>query len=268
MRTSGATAPTPGGDNEDLYRTGPGWAAVLDGAGRYPGRRGGCVHAVTWVVAHLGLHLESLLSAQPDSPLPVVLAGAIEATRGDHGPACDLSDPLSPGAAVAVARARGEWLEWLVLSDAAVVIERATGEYLVVIDDRVDSLRSAPIVDRGTVRTYDPDYVARVRNQPGGFWVAGAVPAAADEAYVGRVPLAGVSRLMLCSDGVTRLTERYDWKWGDVFDLVASAGPDAVIDAVRAEEASDPDPGRWRGKRHDDATLVYASQLRPTQPRD
>jgi hypothetical protein len=249
------TEAAPASTNEDAFRVGPGWALVLDGAGRYPGESGGCVHPVTWVVARLAEHIEHGLTAEPDTGLPAVVRAAISATVADHGPTCDLTDPLSPGAAAAVIRARGDDVEWLVIGDCAVVIEHHDGQHTAVIDDRVDNLPGAPITN-STVRTYSPDYVRTVRNRPGGFWVAGAVPEAADNAYVGQLPRTDVTRVLLCSDGISRLTERYGQSWGDVFALVDAHGPEALVGAVRRAEHDDPDPRRWRGKRHDDATAV------------
>ena len=106
------------------------------------------------------------------------------------------------------------------------------------------------------VRTYDPAYVARVRNRPGGFWVLGAVPEAADHALVGQSSRDDVERVLLCSDGITRLTERYDWTWAQVFAQVDQNGAECLIDIVRQAERADSDPRRWRGKRHDDATAL------------
>ncbi|MGI5186511.1 protein phosphatase 2C domain-containing protein [Dactylosporangium sp. CA-152071] len=256
LATETCTEAAPGAVNEDAYRVGDGWAFVLDGAGRYPGHTGGCTHAITWVVERLATRLEAeLAAAGPGQTLTAATAEAIQRTCADHGPGCDLTDPLSPGAALAVLRVAGDRVEWLVLADCAVVLEHPDRTYTVVIDDRVDQLRGAPIAE-GAVRTYTPEFVRTVRNQPGGFWVASAVPAAADEALTGSVPREDVDRALLCSDGVSRLTERYGWTWADVFDL-AENGLYGVIGAVRAAETSDPDPRRWRGKPHDDATAVW-----------
>lgn len=241
-------------DNEDTFRAGPGWALVIDGAGRYPGMTGGCAHPVTWIVAHLADHIGRQLDA--DQPAAAVLRAAIEATMADHGPDCDLTDPLSPGATVAFVRVRADVVDWLVLGDCAAVIERPGAGCEVVIDDRVDHL-DAPVVDRA-VRTYDPAYVAQVRNRAGGFWVAGAVPEAAEHALVGTAARQDIGRVLLCSDGVSRLTERYGWSWPQLVDTVDRAGSDQVFRAIRQAERTDPDPRRWRGKQHDDATLVLA----------
>ncbi|WP_018255989.1 protein phosphatase 2C domain-containing protein [Salinispora mooreana] len=244
----------PTSTNEDRFAVGDGWALVLDGAGRYPGESGGCVHPVAWVVERLTAHLSACLP-HPDRPLTTIVRSAIKATMADHGPTCDITDPLSPGATGAVARVGKDQVEWLVLGDAAVVIDQGANGCTSIVDDRVDHLPDAPVVE-GRVRTYSPAYVATVRNQPNGFWVLGAVPDAADHALVGSLPRRSVDQVLLCSDGVSRLTERYAWTWREVFDLHATSGPEALIRAVRTAELDDPNPRRWRGKRHDDATVV------------
>ena len=251
--TYAVTEAAPASTNEDLYRTGNGYALVLDGAGRYPDESGGCVHPVTWIVSRLAEHIEQELA--DDRTLTDVVRQAIRSTVADHGPQCDLTHPLSPGAAAALVRIRENTLEWWVLGDCAVVVEHRDGQHTVVIDDRVDHLHDAPVTD-AQVRTYSPEYVATKRNVPGGFWVAGAVPEAADHALIGRIACGDVNRVLLCSDGISRLTERYGWTWADVFTRLDSGGPEALIVAVREAEIADPDPRRWRGKRHDDATAV------------
>ncbi|MFG1955416.1 protein phosphatase 2C domain-containing protein [Micromonospora sp. NPDC048830] len=250
-----ATEAAPDGPNEDHFAVGDGWALVLDGAGRYPNESGGCIHPVTWIVARLGAHLSRHLAERPEQPLAAIARSAIEATMADHGPACDLSHPLSPGATAAIIRLRDDQVEWLVVGDCAVVIDQGQSEPTSIIDDRVDRLPGAPVVE-GRVRTYSPAYVATIRNRPGGFWVLGAAPAAAEHALTGALPQRSVTQILLCTDGVSRLTERYGWGWSDVFALCEASGPEALIRAVRSAERDDPNPRRWRGKRHDDATVV------------
>ncbi|GIF08882.1 hypothetical protein Asi03nite_64200 [Actinoplanes siamensis] len=210
---------------------------------------------MTWVVEHLADHVSEQLNAAADKPLVEVVREAINLTMAEHGSACDLTDPLTPGAALAVVRVQQAVIEWLVLGDCAVAVDRCSTDPLVVIDDRVDHLSGAPVTD-AQVRTYDPDFVATVRNQPGGFWVAAATPGAADQALTGEIDRAEARQVLLCSDGVTRLTERHNWTWSAMFAQASQHGPSSLIDAVREADATDPDPRRWRGKAHDDATAA------------
>jgi 8-oxo-dGTP pyrophosphatase MutT (NUDIX family) len=159
-------------------------------------------------------------------------------------------------------RLAGRRIDWLVLGDAAVAWRSVSGHAHGVTDDRLEQLTDAPVVV-ADVRRYDPAYVMKVRNQPGGFWVAAADPAAAAEALTGSLPTDEIGTVGLYSDGITRLVERYSYSWEQVFDLAARFGPRALVDAVREAEHADPAPDRWRGKRHDDATAIIAT-LTPT----
>ncbi len=245
----------PGGANDDFYLVSDRWALVLDGVTRYPDD--GCQHTVPWFVQRLGLHLGYGLATAPHKTLPDLLADAIGRTAGEHGPGCDLSNPLTPASTVAIVRLADDRIEWLVLGDAAVAWLWTDGTVEAVTDDRADQLGDAPVVVADVPR-YDPVFVATVRNRPGGFWVAAADRDAAYESLTGSVPRTQVSQVGLLSDGVTRLVQRYGWSWRDVFDQANTHGPRHLIEAVRRAESTDPDPARWCGKRHDDATAVIA----------
>ncbi|RKE09691.1 protein phosphatase 2C domain-containing protein [Catellatospora citrea] len=249
--------PAPGGANDDLLLVSGRWAVVLDGVSSYPVPDVGCQHTVPWFVSRLGLHLGYGLAVASTSTLPNLLATAIEQTAAEHGPACDLGHPLTPAATVAIVRLIGDQVEWLVLGDATVAWMLADGSASAITDDRADHLPDAPVIV-ADVRRYDPDFVARVRNQPGGFWVAAADAGAANQALTGTLRQQDVQRVGLMSDGITRLVERYDWSWADVFAHVDQRGARSLVDAVRKAESDDHDPSRWRGKPHDDATAVIA----------
>jgi hypothetical protein len=101
------------------------------------------------------------------------------------------------------------------------------------------------------------------RNQLNGFWVAASDPGVARQALTGCIDLDQVNSLMLLSDGASRLVDRFDlYDWAQALALTASSGPQAMIQAVRDSEFSDPHGRRWpRGKIHDDATLAYCDRL-------
>ncbi|WP_320067889.1 hypothetical protein [Micromonospora sp. RTGN7] len=99
------------------------------------------------------------------------------------------------------------------------------------------------------------------RNQPGGFWVATAIPAAADHAIVGSVPLDEVQRLAVLTDGAARIVDLFGaLDWPAVLDNLSTRGPVELMRQVRTLEGADPQGTRWpRNKRSDDATVVYAA---------
>ncbi|MGR6920489.1 protein phosphatase 2C domain-containing protein [[Actinomadura] parvosata] len=240
-----ATRPGSERPNEDLVIAGPSWIVVLDGATAAAGADSGCVHDVAWLVGRLGGALAARLAAGDGASLAAVLESAIEQTWAAHGGACDLGNPDSPSATVALVRARAG-VEYLVLGDSTVAFARADGTALAVSDDRLERLPGG--------RPYSLELVRRMRNAPGGFWVAGARPEAARQSVTGELDAREVRGVGVCTDGVTRLCDWYGWSWECLLDVLAGRGPEAVIGAVRELEAA---RGPARGKRHDDATAVW-----------
>ncbi|WP_329582135.1 protein phosphatase 2C domain-containing protein [Kitasatospora sp. NBC_01250] len=244
MRVGYLSVAAPGGRaNEDFVLAGEDFVVVLDGA-TVSAPETGCRHDVAWVTRRLGVRLGQLLVEEPQWPLTEVLRVAIERLRELHADSCDLGHPDSPSATVALLRRRGERLEHLVLADSPVLVELTDGRLEVVLDDRVERLPA-----------YDLATVARLRNAPGGFWVASTRPEAADQALTGCHPLGEVRRFAVLTDGVSRLVERYGWSWRRLLDVLDEQGPEGAVRAVRAAELAEP-PG-LRGKRHDDATVAF-----------
>ncbi|GAB3234480.1 protein phosphatase 2C domain-containing protein [Glycomyces halotolerans] len=253
---AGGTAP-----NEDCYLVSGRWAVVLDGVTRYPDD--GCVHDVPWFVAALGGALALELD-DTGRDLRSALAEAIRTVADRHRHTCDLSNPVSPAATVALARAAGRTVEWLVLGDCAVVWRERGGEPHVETDDRLSRLVDPPAaVDVGGIRRYAVDYIARVRNRPGGFWVASSDPAAADQARTGAIPASGLKAVGLFTDGLTRLVERYGRTWGGLLASAAADGVPSVLAELREAEIADP-ALLSRAKPHDDATGVILQQFGPS----
>ncbi|GLZ78219.1 hypothetical protein Afil01_30260 [Actinorhabdospora filicis] len=256
------TEAAPGHSNDDYLLVAGRWAIVLDGVSRHPVDDIGCEHGVGWYVPRLGTLLGAAIeAADPGTPMEVLLARAIERTTAGHNITCDLDNPFTPAATVAAVRLEEDRLDWLVLGDAAVAWRLSDGTAHAVSDDRLEKLPVMPIVD-GEFRRRDPHAVIAHRNKPGGYWVAASDPAAAKESLTGSVPTERLGDIALFSDGVTRLVERYDRTWRDLFELAAAEGVRALVETVRAEEEKDPEPDRWLGKKHDDATAVMASLRR------
>ncbi|MET8161220.1 protein phosphatase 2C domain-containing protein [Sphaerisporangium sp. NPDC005289] len=246
---STAAAPVPGRRNEDLVIAGPEWVAVLDGATAAAGVDSGCRHDVAWYVARLGAGLARGLAAEPDAGLRQILAAAIGEATDAHGGACDLANADSPSSTVAMVRRRADMLDYLVLCDSPVVLHGRDGMVTVIDDDRIDHLPGG--------RPYSVALVRSVRNRPGGFWVAGALPEAAGEAVAGSVEAAGLSGVLLATDGVTRLVEWYGHTWEHLVETAAKAGTAELIAQVREAELRHGTPAG--AKPHDDATAAWAS---------
>ncbi|MBE1531600.1 protein phosphatase 2C domain-containing protein [Actinomadura algeriensis] len=245
MQVTYASEATPGRENEDFVAAGSGWVVLLDGATAPPGLDGGCRHDPAWLVRRIGGRVAAGLAAEDGEPLPDLLAEAIKVTAEAHAGTCDLGDPDSPSATVSMLRRRADAVDWLVLADSPIVLE-TDGGVSVRRDDRIDRLPS-----------YTREAVRAARNSPGGFWVASTKPEAAYEARTGRVPLRGLRRAAVLSDGASRLVERFGLlTWAGLLEVLAEEGPAEVVRRTREAEAARPATAAGRGKRHDDATAV------------
>ena len=249
--------------NEDFAGAVPGAAVLLDGAG-IPGAESLCSHGVAWYTHRLGGTLLGLLSRDDGQDLAAVLAGAIGELAADHRDTCDITHVNSPQATVAIVRVHGDRLDYLLLADSYLVLDR--GEPEVLTDEREVATRrvcSAPLdgLHPGTpefdrVRDSCVQAFRARRNQPGGYWVAKDDPHAAAEAVTGSRPLADLNGVALLSNGASRVVDPYGLTgWAGVLDLLRSGGPAEVIRRVREAEA---------GTSHapDDATVAHCTDLR------
>ncbi|TYK48272.1 hypothetical protein [Actinomadura decatromicini] len=229
--------------NEDFVAAAAGAVVVLDGCGLPLGTDLGCAHGTAWYARSLGTRLLARLldglgpvASAPvgppegahrprERPLVARLAGAIEDVAAAHRATCDLRLATTPAATVVAVRRRGELVDYLVLADSTLILDGRGG----------------------------------LRPITGGPYYAAADPAVADEAITGTVPAAELSRVLLLTDGATRLADMFgvtDWK--GLADLASgAAGPAALIERTREVERTDPRSVRWpRGKVHDDATVA------------
>jgi hypothetical protein len=274
MRVQLATAAaTSGAQNEDFAAVSPMAAVLLDGAGIPAGIESGCVHGVAWFARTLGTALLARIADPASGPLAECLHDAIDRVRLLHDGACDLGHPGTPTATVVAIRTRDEQLEHLVLTDSSVVLTETRGTTRVVTDRRIDAamrgtraeLARMPLGRKAYAAAFRDHMLAvqRLRNAPGGFWVAAADPAVAAQALTGATSLSGLRSALLLSDGASRLADLFAlMSWDDLAELVRVDGPAELIRRVRAAEARDPDGRRWRrSKATDDATVVYCDQL-------
>jgi hypothetical protein len=255
-----AAARRPGRVNEDFTGAVPTAAVLVDGAG-IPGTESICRHGVAWYAGRLGGSLLGLLSPVPDRSLSALLAEAIERVTDEHRDTCDVVDPVSPSATVAILRLSGGLAEHLVLGDSVLVLDRADGAPAVVSDPReVVISRAYRAALQATAEGSDEYHrvlreLRANRNRPGGFWVAKDDPRAADEAITGSCAISALTGAVLLSNGASRLVDRFGLAdWPGVLAILASSGPAEIIHRVRQAEA-----------RHavtaDDATIAHCTDL-------
>lgn len=226
---------------------------VLDGV-TPPTGHVGCLHSVPWFTARLGGALGELSVSRRDLPLVDVLSLAIARTADAHAGTCDLSHPRTPQATVVLARWDPDRVEYLVLSDSALLVESPSGEVTAHLDERLARVPRAALTSH-TVTD------ATLRNKEGGFFTAAADPAVAGRAVTGVLHRGAVRTLTALTDGAARWTERFgEGDWRELVALVRKEGGRALVDRVRALERTAADgvaPKLRRGKTHDDATVVY-----------
>ncbi|MGW0881010.1 hypothetical protein [Streptomyces sp. NPDC002671] len=259
MRTDLVSEPgNPARPNEDFAGVGlpasgqGGCVIVLDGV-TPPSDGTGCLHSVPWFTARLGGALVELTLSSRDMTLSEILSGAIRRTADAHADTCDLSHPLTPQATVVLARWSAETLEYLVLSDSALLLRSPEGTVTPVLDDRLARLPASALATASLVD-------AHLRNKEGGFFTAAADPSVAARAVTGSAPRREVSALAALTDGATRWTEKFgEGDWTALFDVVAKEGAGALVERVRELEAADREERVHlrRSKTHDDATVVY-----------
>jgi hypothetical protein len=229
-----------------------GCVILLDGV--TPPRDGtGCLHSVPWFTARLGGILTELTVSARDLTLPEILARAITRTAQAHAHTCDLSHPRTPQATVVLTRWSADTVEYLVLSDSALLLRAPDGTVTPVLDDRLARLPRSALATDALID-------ATLRNKEGGFFTAAADPSVAARAVAGTVPRSEVRALAALTDGATRWTEKFhEGDWTDLLDLVAKEGARCLVDRVRELEAADREERAFlrRSKTHDDASVVY-----------
>ncbi|GGO85473.1 hypothetical protein [Wenjunlia tyrosinilytica] len=276
MRVELASEPgTPDRPNEDFASVAlpaggrGGTLVVLDGV-TPPRGDDGCVHGVPWYTSRLGGAMLELSASHPSLTLGECLGGAIERTAAAHRGRCDLSHVRTPQATAVAVRWSDSSLEYLVLSDSVLLLERDTGVDA-VLDDRLGSLpervrelgrayralppgspeRAAAAAEYGTA-------VEALRNAEGGFFTAAADPSVAGRAVTGTVERESVRAVAALTDGATRLVQLFGVAdWASSMGLLRKEGPAELIARVRAAEKADletTEHPRW--KAHDDATAV------------
>ncbi|WP_169732416.1 protein phosphatase 2C domain-containing protein [Haloglycomyces albus] len=196
-----------------------------------------------------------MASYSTSTSLTTILKSAIAMTADSHAETCDIANPVTPGATVAAARWESDQVEYLVLGDAAVAWKTIDGQTECVADTRLDELKQTPEPeDVDGIQRLTPEYISTVRNKEGGFWVADSRPEAALQARTGSIDISTLNSLVLCSDGVSRLNEKFSQPWMRIIEAAEQYGPRSVIDWVRQHELEQGSHGS--SKLHDDATIT------------
>ena len=259
-------AGSPDRPNEDWIGATTDTVVVLDGLTTPDGLETGCRHGTVWFVHQLGAWLLGLASTEHDTSLRAHLGASIANVANTHADTCDVTHPGSPGATVAMLRARGDQIEWLVLSDAFVVLDTDDGVQ-VHTDDRLEqvAVEERAAMHRADLGTTEHDAARRslvvaqrqVRNTPAGYWIASSNPDAAEHALVGAVDRGQVARAAVLTDGAAALATYGLTTWHQYLTDLEELGPAGMLTRVRKAEAGDSSGQCWpRFKRSDDASVA------------
>lgn len=256
---------SPERPNEDWVAANPTSVIVLDGVTAPRVVAPGCHHSVAWFTQNLGGRL--LMALDEGTGMTKALGDAIDQVADLHRDSCDLTSPGVPAAAVAMLRKAGNDLEWLVLADTAIVVDTLDG-LRVTCDTRVENAAPEALARTREAAIGTPEHQAAVarmsveqlkmRNVPGGYWVAAADREAADNAFTGCVPVSEVRRVAIFTDGASRAVDTFgEMDWAACLDYLQEHGPRGLIRHVRQIEEGDPDGRKWpRFKKSDDATVA------------
>lgn len=180
-----------------------------------------------------------------------------------------------PSAAVAMVRVSGGKLEYLVLGDALVAIGNGNGHGVLVVEDKALAPLDRKAVEEKTrlqrekgmtssqARTAITQLLRKHRslvNRPGGYWVFNADPDACYRAKTGAIEGARGVRVLLATDGFTRLVDVFGYAtWeGLLARELATKTLRELAAALRSLEAADQECLAYpRFATYDDATAVY-----------
>lgn len=191
-------------------------------------------------------------------------AGAIRAAEGAHE---------HPSAAFAMLRDFGDHVELTSLADCAVAYVDGDGAAQLFSDSAHEAIERRTLDLVAQIFASDPDPAPadlaarllpqlqanrRLMNRPGGYWVLGTEPAAADHLSQRRLPVQAGQRFALVSDGFLRLVDLFGIATPqDLLAIDDAAQWDAWLARLRAIECEPGSRQRHiRVKVHDDATLL------------
>lgn len=262
--------------NEDVVGHQGDAAWVIDGATGIGAALLDAPSDASWLARTADAALRTLLAGDPDLPTrelvrSVILmcrdALAADAVRDAKGP------HEHPSAAFTMLRRIGDTVELVSLADCEVIYRDAAGEAQRFSSTSFEEVEGRTLALTRELLAADPDLTPALlverlmpqlqanrtlMNRPGGYWVLGTEPAAADNLAVLTLPAVPGQRFALASDGFMRLTELFALATpADLLDIGSDAEWEIWRDRLRAIEAAPRSCHLYpRVKVHDDATFL------------
>ncbi len=262
--------------NEDVVGHCSGAAWVIDGATGIGAALLDAPSEASWFARTADAAFRNLLGDDPTMPTrelvrdailmcsDALTAAAIRSAEGPHE---------HPSAAFAMVRRLDDRVELVALADCRIAYRDAGGEARLFGSSSLDAIEGRTVALARDLLTAEPDLSPaalmerllpqlranrRLMNQPGGYWVLGTEPAAADHLAVLTLPAEWGRQFAVASDGFLRLIELFG---------VASPADLLAIDTSERWQAwqgrlreIEQEPGSRRRharvKVHDDATFL------------
>jgi hypothetical protein len=250
-------------------------AWVLDGTtGHHPVRLFPGPSDAAWFAGTADDLLRGLAGMPQDGRalLQRLVADLTEACRRAALTALDEGEVDEPAASLALVRTRGDRLELMMLGDCKLLLQRQDGTVEAFDHSRVAPFE-AKVID--VLRALqaggetDPDRIApklrelilanrRLKNRTGGYDVLADDPACIELAEISHRPAAGVTHLLLASDGLYRLVDTYGGYSAErLLQAALSDGLAPLYATLRRIEDADPQCLKYpRLKARDDATAL------------
>src|ERR1700735_393136 len=150
--------------NEDFPAALADCAVLLDGAGGPAEMPAGCGRGTHSYVRQLGVRLLAGMGGRPERSLTSLLAGGITEVNALHAASCDLTAPGTPSTTVVMARLHPDGIEYLVLGDSTLLIDRDGQERLASTDQRIELVAVAEQAAMNELPIDTPEHLAaRVR---------------------------------------------------------------------------------------------------------
>lgn len=264
-----AVLPAGDGPGQDRCFTAEGLVVVLDGASALDPEAN---PDATEYVDTLGPLLLDQIAARPGIDLRDALAEAIRQTAAKLA----LVPGTAPSSTVSVVRWGDETLDVMVLGDSPVVVQLTDGSRQTIVQYPQAHIapelrrRYRQRLNRGS--GYDAEHrdilsqiqrrEASERNQPKGYFIAEAVPAAASHALISKYQTSSTKQIILATDGAERTASHLGLDLTNFGDESAARLMSFLTRLQDWESKVDPlGQAMPRSKKHDDKAIAIARSV-------
>jgi hypothetical protein len=266
------------GVNEDIGGATGQAAWVLDGATGVG--EGGFTPRATdaqWYVQQFDRYLRTHIDDH-DRTLSTIVRQAIQTVADEFSTLVEdreIAPTAKPSAAGAISRWTDDTLETFIIADCSIILVDAEGMVTEITDQRPffnrikresEHAMYRLVTDRGmtfdeareSLRPKLVDDLRKLRTSDE-QWALCLTPTAAEDGHSERFDFDSLHRIMICSDGFSRLIDTFDsfGSWEEAASWITEHGIEQAFKRLRTIEQNDPNCSTYpRTKTHDDATMV------------